>query len=85
MNFKHNFQDSLTPLCLCGNGIKTSTHNLLYCVTYTNERLVLLDKITCINWEILELSQTVTTKILLFGDNYPEKQPLEVFYNKRCS
>ena len=85
MNFKQNFQDCLNRLCLCGNDIGTSTHSLLYCVTYTNERLVLLDKITSINWEILELSQTVTTKILLFGDNYPEKQPQEVFYNKRCS
>ena len=67
--FKNSFQDCLNPLCLCGNEIETSTHYLLHCPTYTNERLTLLNKIKSINCSILESSDAAVTKILLFGDN----------------
>ena len=67
--FKHSFQDCLNPLCFCGNEIETSTHYLLHCPTYTNERMALLNKIKSINCSILEFSDAVVTKILLFGDN----------------
>ena len=40
--FKHSFQDCLDPLCLCCNETETSTHYLLHCLTYTNERMTLL-------------------------------------------
>ena len=68
-NFKHNFQDCLNSLCLCGNEIETSTHYLLHCPTYTNERLTLLNKIKSINCSILESSDAAVTKILPFDDN----------------
>ena len=48
---------------------KFSTHYLLQCPTYSNERMVLLSKIRSINCSILEFSDVVVTKILLFGDN----------------
>ena len=67
--FKHSFQDCLNPLCFCGNEIETSTHYLLHCPTYTNERMTLLNKIKSINCSILEFSDAVVTKILPFGDN----------------
>ena len=66
--FKHNFQDCLNPLCFCGNEMENSTHYLLHCPTFTNERLTLLNEIS-INCSILESSGAVVTKILLFGDN----------------
>ena len=64
-----SFQDCLNPLCFCGNEIETSTHYLLHCPTYTNERLTLLNKIKSINCSILESSDAAVTKTLLFGDN----------------
>ena len=67
--FKYNFQDCLNPLCLCGNEMEKSTHHLLHCPTYTNERLTLLNKIKSINCSISESSDATMTKILLFGDN----------------
>ena len=67
--FKHNFQDCLNPLCLCGNEIETSTHYLHHCPAYTNEGLTLLNKIKSINCSILESSDAAVTKFLLFGDN----------------
>ena len=67
--FKHNFQDCLNPLCLCGNEMEKSTHHLLHCPTYTNERLTLLNKIKSINRSILESSDAAVTKLLHLGDN----------------
>ena len=67
--FKHSFQDCLNPLCFRGNEIETSTHYLIHCPTYTNERTTLLNKIKSISCSILNFSDAVVTKILLFGDN----------------
>ena len=66
--FKHSFQDCLNPLCFCGNESQRSTHYLLHCLTYTNERVTLLNKIKNINCSIL-FSDANVTKILLFRDN----------------
>ena len=65
---KHSFQDFLNPLCLCSNEIETSTHYLLHCPAYTNEKIILLNKIESISCSILESSDAAVTKILLFGD-----------------
>ena len=67
--FKYSFHGCLNPLCLCGNESETSTHYLLHCLAYTNERMTLLNKIKSINCSILESSDTAVTKILLFVDN----------------
>ena len=63
--FKHSFQDSLNPLCFCGNEIETSVHYLLHCPNYTNERT----KSKSIKCSILEFSDAVATKILPLEDN----------------
>ena len=67
--FKHSFQDFLNPLCLCGNNIETSSHYLLHCPKYSNERKTLLNEIKNINFGLLELSGTIMTKTLFFGDS----------------
>ena len=36
--FKHGFLDSLKPICSCDHDIETSTHFLLHCSNYSNER-----------------------------------------------
>ena len=52
--FKHSFQDCFNSLCFYSNEIDTSTHYLLHCPTYTNERMNILNKIKIINCSILE-------------------------------
>ena len=42
--FKHNFQDKLNQFGDCDSKTETSTHYLLYCLSYENERLILLSK-----------------------------------------
>ena len=37
--FKHNFHESLDPLCNCGHDIESTTHFFLHCPLFTNEEL----------------------------------------------
>ena len=53
--FKHNFLDTLNPICNCGDEIETSCHDLLRCSLYTNERLALLNVIQSTDNSVLEL------------------------------
>ena len=66
---KHSFQDRPNLLCLCGNDVQTSVHFLFHCPTYLNKRMTFLNKIKNIDYDILELSDTIMTKTLLFGDS----------------
>ena len=67
--FKHSLQDYINPLCSCGNDIETSSHILLHSPTYSNEKMMLLNKIKNISYGILELSNTIITKTSLFSDS----------------
>ena len=67
--FKYSFQDSLNPFCSCGKGeVETSSHYLLHCSNYSEERLALLNTIRNIDMSILQLSDSKFTSVLLFGD-----------------
>ena len=47
--FKHNFQDTLNPICNCDEDIETSCHTF-FTVDYTNQGLTLLNVIWGIVW-----------------------------------
>ena len=66
--FKHSFQDTLNPICLCGNDIETTTHFLLSCPNFDAERNTLLNNIKQIAPNILDQNTSQLTDILLFGD-----------------
>ena len=69
--FKHSFQDSFDPFCSCGKvEVETSSHYLLHCSNYSDERLALLNTIRNIDMSILQLSGSKFTRILLFGDTF---------------
>ena len=62
--FKHSFQDSLSPFCSCGKGeFETSSHYLLHCSNYSEERLALLNIIKNIDMSIL---RQMTLNLLAF-------------------
>ena len=67
--FKHCFEDSLNPYCKCGSGnIESTSHYLLHCSEFSNERMVLLNQIRQIDFNILERENSEITQVLLFGD-----------------
>ena len=67
--FKHGFLDSLNPICSCGQNIETSTHFLLHCSIYSNERLTFLNIIRNIDSNILGKNDLKVTETLLYGDS----------------
>ena len=68
-NFKHSFQDSLNPFCSCGKcEVDTSSHYLLHCSNFSEERLALLNTTKNIDLSILQQSDSKFTSVLLFGD-----------------
>ena len=67
--FKRSFQDSLNPLCNCGLDIKLTAHFLFHCLKYITERRTLLSTTENIDNNLLDPSQTIFIKTLLFGSN----------------
>ena len=63
--FKHSFQDSLNPICSCGNDIQTSAHFPLHCPNYPNERSTFLNIIGSIDRNILTRSDSQVPETLL--------------------
>ena len=67
--FKHSFQDSVNPLCDCSCEIESTSHFLLHCLHFCNERKILLSKIKEIDNTILSKNGSSITHILLFSDS----------------
>ena len=66
--FKHNFQDSLNPFCKCGLITETTSHYLLHCPLFADERKTFLNNIKSINHKFLEQNHSSLTQTFLFGD-----------------
>ena len=66
--FKHNFQDTLNPICSCGT-VEITIHYLLHCPNFSNERLTLFSKLQSIDANILSKDDSSISKLLLYGDH----------------
>ena len=66
--FKHSVQDTLNPLCSCGVDIETTSHYFLHCPLFHAERSSLLNNINEIDSTIFNKSDSVVTRILLYGN-----------------
>ena len=65
--FRHNFQDSVDPMCSCGSGTETTKHFLLHCPNFHLQRQTLFDKIATIDSNILTENEESIVNTLLFG------------------
>ena len=79
--FKHDFQDSLMPVCSNGNDIETSAHFLLLCPHYSNERSTVLNTIRNINRNIFDKSDLQITETVLYGDSSLEDKSNTLILN----
>ena len=66
--FKHGFEDTLNPLCSCGNDIESTEHFLFHSPQFANERRFLLSTSGNFNYSLLENTSNVLTQTLLFGN-----------------
>ena len=67
--FKDSFKDTLNPLCSCGIDIKTTSHYFLHCPLFHAEWSSLLNNINEIDSTIFNKSDSVVTRILLYGND----------------
>ena len=66
--FRHCFQDTLNPLCDCGNDTETTTHFFLHCPSFHTPRQTLLNNIRNINEQILSHGEDQLIRTFLYGN-----------------
>ena len=67
--FRHNFQDTLNPLCSCSLEPESIKHYLLHCHFYNVHRKTLLDSLYDIDESISNLSEANLIMLLLYGNS----------------
>ena len=68
--FKHNFRDTINPMCPSNDGIESTEHFLLLCPSFEVQRRNLLAGVFALlrPFGYIDLSNEVLTQLLLFGD-----------------
>ena len=64
--FKHGFNNTINPICICGGDIKSINHFFLHCPEYCQARQTLFDKIQSINKMLLSQNESSLTHLLLY-------------------
>ena len=72
--FKHNFQDCLNSIFSCGLDIECTSHFLLHCPTFNDERYTLLSTLNNIDCKLLELTKSSLSQTLLYGNTLFDKE-----------
>ena len=67
--FRHNFQNCLNPLCSCGLEVESTSHFLLHCPLFSDNRRTLLSTLKNIGCKLLESTDSCLTETLLFGSS----------------
>ena len=79
--FKHNFNDTLNPLCPINDGVEDTEHYFLLCHNYNVDRCDLLNSVNAILLPrgLINLSNEYLLKIILYGHepNQNQIEPLE--------
>ena len=66
--FKHDFNDTINPICICGGDIESINHFFLHCPEYCEARQTLFDNIQSINKMLLNQKESSLNHLLLYGD-----------------
>ena len=66
--FRHNFQECINPLCSCSLETENTSHYLLHCHHFSQNRINLMNSVNSVfeNFDIL--SDNIKTDVLLYGD-----------------
>ena len=72
--FKNNFQDCLNAICNCGLNIESTSHFLLRCPTFNDERYTPLSTLNNIDYKLLELTKSSLLQTLLYGNTLFNKE-----------
>ena len=64
--FRHNFNDTINPMCSCGKEPETTLHYLLRCDFHSIYRLELLNDICALNHSLKNISEKYLLKVLIY-------------------
>ena len=68
--FRHNFQDTVNPLCTCSLETEDTNHFFLRCQNFSTVRTTLLDELRRIEPNLNFLNENDFVETLLFGNQY---------------
>ena len=68
--FRHNFNDTINPMCNCGPATETTIHYLLRCQLYSVQRAELLDGVYKLDSTLKKYALNVNEEILRLTINY---------------
>ena len=72
--FRHNFQDTINPLCSCSIEPETTTHFFLRCHFYNAIRITLMNDLMTIDSSIPSIKDEILVDLLLYGnDKFDDK------------
>ena len=66
--FKHGFNDTINPTCICGGDTESINHFFLHCPEYCKARQTFFDNIESIDKMLLSQNESSLTHLLLNGD-----------------
>ena len=66
--FRHNFKDCMNPLCSCSLETENTTHYLLHCHHFSQNRMSLISSVKSVSENFESFSDDVKRNILLYGD-----------------
>ena len=67
--FRHNFQDTINPLCSCSLETESTSHFFLRCQNFITWKTNLTNELCKLDSNILNLDEISLTKLLLYSDN----------------
>ena len=67
--FNHNFENCLNLLCTCILEVESTTHFFLHCRDFNAIRITINNSLKAIDKDILKLSYSFLTKVILYGDS----------------
>ena len=66
--FKHGFNDTINPICICVDDIESINYFFLHCPEYFEARQTLFGNIQSIDKMLLSQNESSLTHSLLYGD-----------------
>ena len=66
--FRHNFADTVNPLCSCALETESTDHFFLHCQSYVSFCTALMNELSSISSGIISLRPSAFLEVILYGD-----------------
>ena len=66
--FRHNFADTVNPLCSCALETESTDHFFLHCQSYVSFCTALMNELSSISSGIISLRPSALLEVILYGD-----------------